>query len=273
MATTLTRVRPWTQIISRSKAVAWRAILSGPTAQMYVLNTPAVKFILTFSQNVHQWGDQWNGEDLSIFSLDDRPLPVGAVPRANAGANPAEDVAVDPSNLRNAITNQSISTSSTNPRRDSQDDLPEPMRTTDRALATPGFRAAEAYVRPSPIAVSGDIANFGFDLRNCTFHVTLRVGKEADLDESSLFFLPEFHFPGTDKVTVQTSGGKWEIFTDEGEVQKLRWWHGRGEQWLKVVGITHRTLNRADGGGAQGGDEGGYFEALQAMANNACIVM
>lgn len=258
------------QIILQSKAAAWRATLCGPTAQTYVFNLLPSYFKLTISQNVHQWGDQWNGEDLSIFSLDDKPLPVAAVPRANVGTNPAEDVSVDPSNLKNAITNQSISTSSTNPRHDANDDLPEAMRTTDRAIAAPGFRAAEAYVRPSPIAVSGDLASFGFDLRACTFQVTLRVGKDADADEPSLFFLPDFHFPGTEQVTVQTSGGKWEIFTDEGDVQKLRWWHGRGEQWLKVVGITNRAFNQID---SHKDDEGGYFEAVQAVMNSACVVM
>ncbi|CAN8104873.1 unnamed protein product [Discula destructiva] len=236
------------------------------------------------TNNVHQWGDQWNGEDLSIFSLDDKPLPISAVPHSKAdslssssnaapsASNHSEDVAVTPSNLKSSITNQSI-TSSVNNSPAAESDLPEVMRTTNRSLAAPGYRAAEAYVRPSPNAVAGDITNYVFDLRTCTFTVSLFAKKDTDPDGPSVFFLPAFHFP-RDMCVVETSGGKWEIFADEGEVQRLRWWHGRGEQTLKVVGTVRRNLNRSgEDGERMCEEEPGYYDAVSAWIDKGCVVM
>ncbi|KAJ4387879.1 hypothetical protein N0V93_008482 [Gnomoniopsis smithogilvyi] len=230
------------------------------------------------SNNVHQWGDQWNGEDLSIYSLDDKPLPLSAIPRSKAGSlsstnappsQPSEDVAITPSNLKRTITNPSISTSSTPPP-PADTTLPEAMRTTDRTLAAPGYRAAEAYVRPSPVAVAGDITHYVFDLKTCAFQVSLRTTKNPDPNEPSIFFLPEFHFP-RDGCSVETSGGKWEIFTDDGEIQKLKWWHGPGQQTLKVVGVVKRGLNGSGEGGE--GEEAGYYDTVSHWISQGCVVM
>lgn len=234
---------------------------------------------LTLKQNVHQWGDQWNGEDLSIYSLDDKALPISVVPRSKADSlsssaqpsatRPSEDVAITPDNLKRTLTNASISTSSATA------DVPAnpAMRTTDYELNShPGYRGAEAYVRPAPVAVMGDILHYIFDLKTCTFSLSLRTAKETTAEKPSEFFLPEFHFP-RDGCVVETSGGKWEITTDEGEVQRLRWWHGKGEQNLKVIG-TVKSMNRSrQGSGNVEGDEPGYYEAISNWIDQGCRVM
>lgn len=101
------------------------------------------------------------------------------------------------------------------------------------------FRAAEAYVRPSPIYTSGDLISHDFNLRQCTFSMNLLASRAADQDTPTEIYLPQFHFP-QQEVEVQVSGGKWQIGTENtrgGPVQLLRWWHGDGEQKLSVKGI------------------------------------
>lgn len=106
----------------------------------------------------------------------------------------------------------------------------------------PGFRAAEAYVRPSPIAVVGDVISYGFDLRNAVFTLALESKNVATEDVPTEVFLPEFHFP-RDNVDVEVTSGKWTISvddTDGGLIQRLRWIHGAGKQNLKVKGVQRR---------------------------------
>ena len=186
-------------------------------------------------------GDQWNGEDLSIFSLDDLPLPLSPAAAApsnestaalleHTGPNTRENVdksAVNPGNLKAKLRTPSISS-----------------RTTDdpELTSTPGFRAAEAYVRPSPIASAGTILSYGFDLRNCTFTLKLLVREAGPDAQTTDISLPEFHFP-KDKCEVEVTSGKWTISTDgtgDGLIQRLRWWHLEGEQTIKVTGVRTR---------------------------------
>ncbi|KAK4098709.1 glycoside hydrolase family 5 protein [Parathielavia hyrcaniae] len=240
---------------------------------------------LYMAKNDHEKGDQWNGEDLSIFSLDDKLLPLSARPRTpdrnDAGGDAApssrppsvarkhhldDDDSVTPANLRRSITNPSISSEAT---------ARQPELTV-----SPGYRAAEAYVRPAPIAAAGVIKNYGFDLRQCLFTLTIqapplsRMVTDSDLDPRDLptvVFLPEYHFP-KDACAVQVSSGKWEISSDEDEtvlVQRLRWWHGAGEQTLRVSGVVKKH-NLGEGGL---GEEGGYYEQCNQGAWSNCVVM
>jgi hypothetical protein len=213
-------------------------------------------------------GDQWNGEDLSIVSLDDQILPISAVPSPSplgesttslvdkkVKDNQISDAAVNPGNLRAAMRTPSIASH--------RSDAPAEITNS------PGYRAAEAYVRPSPIATAGTILQSGFDLRNGVFTFKLTATQPAPENAPTEIFLPEFHFP-KDKCTVQTSSGKWTISTDESGgggalVQILRWWHADGEQSLKVTGVKRaQQLTRQD--------EEGYLDQCQNTTNK-CAVM
>ncbi|EOO01970.1 putative glycoside hydrolase family 5 protein [Phaeoacremonium minimum UCRPA7] len=228
---------------------------------------------LYMSENNHQWGDNWNGEDLSIFSVDDKPLPVSEVPREadasqsnislvktatlNSRRDADDDTSVTPSNLKRTLTTPSIS---------SQPSSPHPELTN-----SPGLRAAEAYVRPAPIAVVGNIDHYTFDLKSCTLTLKLRAFQDATDDNHTVIFLPEFHFP-QDTSTVEVSSGKWQISSDEEEtvlVQKLRWWHGAGEQSIKITGLA-RKHNIVEGVN----DEAGYYEQISNwLGYGNCSVM
>lgn len=99
--------------------------------------------------------------------------------------------------------------------------------------------------------------------------MTLNCENPATEDTPTEIFLPEFHFPG-EQSQVEVSGGKWTISVDdtdgaEGLIQRLRWWHGVGEQKLKVKGVQRRQ------GMALGKEEEeGYLDQCQ---QTRCVVM
>ena len=133
--------------------------------------------------------------------------------------------------------------------------------------STPGFRAAEAYVRPSPMATVGNVTSSGFDLRNAIFTLSLECKTAATEEVPTEVFLPEFHFP-RDKTSVEVSSGKWTISVDDkygGLIQSLRWCHGAGQQSLTVKGVKRRQ------GMALGTEEEeGYYEQCR---QRGCTVM
>jgi Glycoside hydrolase family 5 C-terminal domain len=132
--------------------------------------------------------------------------------------------------------------------------------------AKQGFRAAEAYTRPSPIVTHGDLVSYGFDLRNCTFTLSLVAKAPTREDAPTEIFLPEFHFPGT-QTTVTVSGGKWSIDVDEvkfSSVQRLRWWHGEGEQDIKIQGLKRKVGEILDAPEL----DGTYLEQCQKISCN-----
>jgi hypothetical protein len=130
-----------------------------------------------------------------------------------------------------------------------------------------GLRAAEAFIRPTPIFTHGDLLTHGFDLRNCVFKLTLSASSSTREEAPTTVFLPEFHFP-TDQTAVEVSGGKWTITSEEinGAIQQtLRWWHAEGDQTMTVKGVVRKQ------GGALGTEEDeGYLRQCQKQA---CVVM
>lgn len=223
---------------------------------------------LYMCENKHHLGDQWNGEDLSIFSLDDRPLPLSPLPPSPANNSSASlaskagpstkrefsnESTVNPGNIKSQLKTPSISSKVSE----------SPPELTN----APGFRAAEAYVRPSPIATVGKILSYGFDLRNCIFDFKLHAHIASTDERPTEIFLPEFHFP-KDNCDIVVSSGKWTISIDDedgGMIQKLRWWHVEGEHSIKVTGMQRRQNMKL---GKE--EEEGYLDQCQ---QSKCSVM
>lgn len=160
--------------------------------------------------------------------------------------------AVNPGNLKAKLRTPSITSRMT--------DVPE-------LTNSPGFRAAEAYVRPSPIAIAGTILSYVFDLRNCTFTLKIVAHGAATEEQTTEISLPEFHFP-KDKCEVEVTSGKWTIRVDDagdGLIQRLKWWHLEGDQTIKVTGLRRRqtTMLGVD-------DDESYLEQCQ---ESKCSVM
>ncbi|MCJ1270081.1 hypothetical protein MMC22_009975 [Lobaria immixta] len=222
--------------------------------------------------NTHKWGDLWNGEDLSILSLDDALLPPSAAADTNGQKSTnSSTFSVDrssPSFSQSHSTGQSpVSPSNINKTLSTPSILSQPSNSPSDLTAEPGFRAAEAYVRPSPIATVGNLNSYGFDLRNATFTLTLVSDSAATEATPTEVSLPEFHFP-RDDIVVKVSSGKWAIGMDDsdgGLIQKLRWWHGPGKQDLSVKGVRVRQ-----GVVRKGDEEDGYFAPCQ---DQSCCLM
>ena len=236
--------------ILRLRVVVAMAMLSGCICALSVASSQSMLPRRAYElQNNHQWGDLWNGEDLSIFSLDDKPLPLHPNPNSEVPgpqSRSASTISVDrsspafsqshstdqspvlPETLKNKLATPSINSQKSN--------------TPAEIGSTPGFRAAEAYVRPSPIATVGNVVSSGFDLRNAIFTFSLDCETGATEEVPTEIFLPEFHFP-RDDTAVEVSSGKWTISVDDmdgGLIQRLRWHHGAGAQNMKVKGVQRR---------------------------------
>ncbi|KAK0880602.1 hypothetical protein LTR87_005566 [Friedmanniomyces endolithicus] len=243
------------------------------------------------ASNSHFWGDNWNGEDLSIFCEEDLPLPSqsSSSDRSTTGGKSSPDPSsprhsesqsqlsgadsaqVTPNNLKKTLT---IS-----------DNMSTTLRSTNQTTATDGgeargYRAAEAYIRPHPELVHGTLLTHGFDLKTATFTLTLSAPSPTPTEYPTVIFLPAFHFPpGSGQTSVEVSGGKWEVRSEEvgegsdgGEQQVLRWWCGEGEQRITVKGVRRKVGPTADGGEGGEEEEEGYFDAYWQMGRN-CSVM
>ncbi|EXJ89973.1 hypothetical protein A1O3_03040 [Capronia epimyces CBS 606.96] len=231
--------------------------LEGSGAQGYTLWTYA-------SQNNHQWGDLWNGEDLSIVSVDDPLLPNSSSLTTSSGhgygsysgTSLSDSTTINPSNLKGALRSPEI--------------RQKPSSAQPEVASNQGLRAAEAFVRPSPIATVGDVVSFGFDLARVTFTFSL-VSESATKEEvPTEIFLPEFHFP-PGKTQVEVSGGRWriDVVDIDGEpMQLMKWWHGAGEQNMTIKGVKRKP-------GALDEEEDadtGYLESVRSTVQD-CSVM
>ncbi|KAL8776620.1 MAG: hypothetical protein Q9213_008203 [Squamulea squamosa] len=208
------------------------------------------------AENNHEWGDLWNGEDLSIVSIDDKNLPTS--PIADGTGKKSASASTTSSYDRNLI--QTLSTTSMTSLRRSN--------TPAEIGSNPGYRAAEAYVRPSPIATVGNVTSYGFDLRNCTFTLALECKDAATEEVSTEVFLPEYHFP-RDNISVEVSSGKWAITVDDaddGMVQVLKWQHVKGKQALTVKGPKNRQ-------GTSLGQEEEAPGYLEQCRQSGCAIM
>ena len=164
-----------------------------------------------------------------------------------------EDQHVGPSNLKDALRPASITS-----------DISSQMSKDHN-----GFRAAEAYIRPSPIFTNGSLTHHGFDLRNCTFTMSLEAKEKAVRgDQPTEIYLPDFHFPEIQSV-VSVSSGEWTIDhaeIDSVNIQRLRWWHPEGKQDIKVQGVKRKPGDLAK----VSGEDITYLEQCQ---RGACTVM
>ena len=148
---------------------------------------------------------------------------------------------VSPSNLKQTLSKPSMAS--------------EPSSEDADMKSLLGLRASEAFVRPFPIAIAGDLKDYGFDLRGCVFTMFITATAATSKDAPTEVFLPGYHFP-RDHTQVESSGGQWIITTDDrGSASKqiLKWWHGEGDQTLKVRGVARNY------GIPVAGDDEGYL--------------
>ena len=123
-------------------------------------------------------------------------------------------------------------------------------------------------MRPAPVEVVGKVLNYNFDLKKCEFTLRIQAGTVV-ADAPTVVLLPDYHFPNNTSV-VEVTSGKWEISSDDDDgvlLQKLKWWHGEGEQTLKVTGLVRRH-NYVEGVS----EEPGYYDQLGNAISNCSIM-
>ncbi|KAG0276360.1 hypothetical protein BGZ96_003341 [Linnemannia gamsii] len=158
-------------------------------------------------ENTKQFGDGWNGEDLSLYSAPLHP-------------------------------STSTATTTTTTTTSAADEIQHPL---DR-----GGRAVEQFCRPYPVATVGQPTKILFDRHFGTFRLwTMTDPQQEQLQKGgeggrSEIYIPQLHFPdGPISCCVEVSDGSWEWDTER---QLLFWTYGStttqpgkgGEHWLKV---------------------------------------
>ncbi|KAK3823754.1 MAG: glycoside hydrolase superfamily [Linnemannia elongata] len=165
-------------------------------------------------ENTKQFGDGWNGEDLSLYSAP-------------------------PSTLTSASISTTTETTST---------AEETMHPLDR-----GGRAVEQFCRPYPVATVGQPTRIMFDRYFGTFRMWTKTDGSHEQEQQqgigegvrSEIYIPQLHFPdGPTKCRVEVSDGSWEWDTER---QLLFWTYGSNatqsgngggggavEHWLQV---------------------------------------
>ncbi|KAJ5976777.1 hypothetical protein N7501_000119 [Penicillium viridicatum] len=203
------------------------------------------------AENDHKWGDQWNGEDLSIYSQNDLKSPIPT----SSHSTSSDSTVCSKDHLINIEEEKPSSRKALNPQCT--------LRNFSQATMQPqpSHRAVEAFLRPTPICTNGQLASHTFDLKKCTFTMRL-IANQAAPETPSEIYLPELHFP-MENTSVEVSGGKWEICHQEFytvKLQYLRWWHGEGIAEIKI-------RRRKCKGTSQ------EYAALQKLHKSRCMMM
>lgn len=165
------------------------------------------------TKNSHEWGDEWNNEDFSIWSAEDIKQPKDQEQIKD------EDGSLD---------------------KEASDFIPfakqlelDPALFAERKLLDfDGIRVLDAVLRPFPVRIHGTFVNAEFDLSSKTYDLEIMAKADADLssDAHSFIFLPRHHFP-LESVRIRSSSGR---FTYHRDFQVLKWYHNSGKQWLKL---------------------------------------
>ena len=172
--------------------------------------------------NTHLDGDQWNGEDLSIWCLDDRTRQSSSSSStqfrrrtisSDQATSDSSDNEANASSIKPTtplLAANDISWSSSNPL-----DLND------------GSRAIAAFCRPYPMACVGIIKEFEFDLRSSVFTLEVEVSASnpVDANQPTVIFVPLVHYAATPRSVVQAARDDFssdEALKHKAKRQKIR---------------------------------------------------
>lgn len=156
------------------------------------------------SKNSHEYGDEWNNEDFSIWSSADMK-PYEKDPREES-----YDFLLKSKKLELETP---------------------PCASTDK-LDLSGFRALNALLRPFPIKIHGKFVSAEFDVAGhwYSLNIVAKADSHISPDSHSFIFVPRHQFH-TSEMSMGMSSG--EVSYDE-EYQVVKWYHSAGEQWLRI---------------------------------------
>lgn len=170
------------------------------------------------SSSSHQWGDNWNLEDLSLWSPDDTKAgaPEDGAPRVKQ-VEPAETVIARPDFERSPSTQGLMSPSASSgldtvgaassasaPSTAAARPLGQRFH-LDRDVLTNGARAVGAFSRPFPAATFGVPKRVDFDIKRASFKLTVEVpagdAMAADGPPTEVF-LPWVHYASVERFAA-----------------------------------------------------------------------
>lgn len=150
---------------------AWDASVNacdGPNALNYTL-------WVYVPNHSHEWGDNWNGEDLSLWSPDDC---------RSAEGEPGQDTS--PGGSRASSITMSMG------KRPSPKGVELGTEVTAQLLLD-GSRAAAAFCRPYPVATVGHPENIEFDINSTRCRIKVRVAP-SDTPGVTQIYVPFLHY-------------------------------------------------------------------------------
>lgn len=233
------------------------------------------------SDNSHKWGDLWNGEDLSIWSPDDRAFQASSYleyskrhgkhlgrPHAHVyGPSTAKPAVfglstVSLPELANGLDDESLASHSVV-------DVNRQRVRVDTDTVHDGARALVAFCRPFPVKMCGNPVSFAFDLWTATFDLQLTSdpSKSGASDLETEIFVPAVHY-GRVALPVSASLGLLQdaaprhdddVDLDLQVVVSAGTWRTEGQYlfWKHPPGLQTLQVKRASGALSLYGHHGG----------------
>ncbi|KAL9932926.1 hypothetical protein V8E36_008181 [Tilletia maclaganii] len=149
--------------------------------------------------NIHEWGDGWNGEDLSLWGIDDIKQLGAADSKAaqESEQSSGNDIHLAAPSQSALLSESSSSLEQSGMRKSSTFKLDfgtdsatttngnKEVTTTGKSqlnlpVLSNGARSAAAFIRPFPVACNGVPVEINFDIKTSEFEFVLEV-EEADL--------------------------------------------------------------------------------------------
>lgn len=170
------------------------------------------------SQNSHQFGDYWNGEDFSISS------------KVHDNLNKNPPVELTSSSEVTLVGEPDLKTVDA-----AEPDTEQPVISDPKLFLSHANRADQAIARPFPLIVAGDLKRYAFEMVSGIFRLHIdanhclgggTIGTEVSL--------PSFSFP-EDKFEVAVSSGHWKF---DSAKRILNWWHDEGEQTMEITSLS-----------------------------------
>ncbi|GAA6008984.1 hypothetical protein JCM10207_004055 [Rhodosporidiobolus poonsookiae] len=151
--------------------------------------------------NSHEWGDKWNGEDLSVWSPDDAVAMESSRTAAAQRARQRGDVHPSEGGLvatkQTSAASSSTSLSSAPSVKSFTSHLVTPVTEPSHPInLNDGARALTSFVRPYPFKTVGTPKSLDFDIHKAKFALTVQVNADdvADPDLPTEIFVPLVHF-------------------------------------------------------------------------------
>ncbi|GAA5928625.1 hypothetical protein JCM10213_002518 [Rhodosporidiobolus nylandii] len=151
--------------------------------------------------NSHEWGDKWNGEDLSVWSPDDAVKMATSRTAAAQHARAAGNVNPSDKGIHNA---KQMSASSSTSSLAKYDRTSPPSATAVTPIDDPlhpinlndGARALPAFVRPFPTKTVGAPVSLDFNVRNSKFTLAVTVSSDdvSAPDLPTEIYVPLAHY-------------------------------------------------------------------------------